>query len=141
MAGQRETGGRRSLWTFLALALLVLAYVYLGGGTRDAGRAAPVGTLAPGLVDVSGRVSRVLADDSQGSRHQRFLVDLPTGQRVLVAYNLNLAPRVPVAVGDEVELKGEFVANAKGGVIHWTHRDPQGRHVGGFVMLHGHRYD
>jgi len=85
-------------------------------------------------VQASGAVERILSDDEDGSRHQRFIVRLATGQTVLVAHNIDLAPRVaPLAVGDRVELFGEYEWNAQGGVIHWTHRDPAGRHVSGWV--------
>jgi hypothetical protein len=91
-------------------------------------------------VRVVGRVDRVLPDDDDGSRHQRFIVRLADGHTVLVAHNIDLAPRVPLAVGDEVELGGDFEWSEQGGVIHWTHRDPAGRHADGFVRHRGKTY-
>jgi len=92
-------------------------------------------------VQGSGRVTRVLADDNDGSRHQRFLVQLASGQTVLIAHNIDLANRVAsLAVGDSVEFSGEYEWNAKGGVIHWTHRDPRGSHVDGWIKHKGHTY-
>jgi hypothetical protein len=44
-------------------------------------------------------------------------------------------------MGDEVEFRGEYVWNAKGGVVHWTHRDPRGAHVGGWLRHAGRTYD
>jgi hypothetical protein len=90
-------------------------------------------------VEAAGRVTRVLPDDREGARHERFIVRLGTVS-VLVAHNLELAPRVPVASGDSVELRGEYEWNAKGGVIHWTHRDPAGRHQAGWIRHHGRLY-
>jgi cold shock CspA family protein len=85
-------------------------------------------------VQGSGVVERVLSDDSDGSRHQRFIVRLASGQTVLIAHNIDLAPRVAsIAQGDRVEFKGEYEWNDKGGVIHWTHRDPSGRHEAGWI--------
>jgi hypothetical protein len=43
-------------------------------------------------VEASGIVSRVLPDDNDGSRHQRFIVRMPSGQTVLIAHNIDLAP-------------------------------------------------
>lgn len=76
---------------------------------------------------------RLLPDDRQGSPHQRFLLRVAGGTTVLVAHNLDLAPRVALAPGDSVELRGEYEWNAKGGVIHWTHPDPDGRHEEGWI--------
>lgn len=83
---------------------------------------------------------RLLPDDREGSRHQRFVVLVNGKVTVLVAHNLDLAPRVSVAAGDSVELKGEYVWNDRGGVMHWTHRDPAGRHQAGWVRVGGRAY-
>jgi hypothetical protein len=91
-------------------------------------------------VETGGRVTRVLPDDRQGSRHERFVVKVDGGTGVLVAHNLDLAPRVPVTVGDSVEVRGEYEWNSQGGVIHWTHRDPDGRHEAGWIRLRGRLY-
>ena len=84
-------------------------------------------------VETGGRVIRLLPDDRQGSPHQRFLLRVGGGTTVLVAHNLELASRVSLAPGDSVELRGEYEWNAKGGVIHWTHPDPDGRHAEGWI--------
>ncbi len=84
-------------------------------------------------VYIDGKVDRTLKDDRRGSRHQRFIVELPSGHTVLVAHNIDLAPRVPLRVGDRVELYGEYEWNDRGGVVHWTHHDPQGRRSGGWI--------
>ena len=92
-------------------------------------------------VDGSGSVSRVLADDNQGERHQRFLVLLPTGQSILIVHNIDIAPRVDnLRTGDEVEFEGEYVWNSQGGLVHWTHHDPSNRHRPGWVKHAGHTY-
>ncbi|MET0646076.1 MAG: DUF3465 domain-containing protein [Pyrinomonadaceae bacterium] len=89
-------------------------------------------------VGGEGTVSRVLSDDLNGRRHQRFIVRLASGQTVLVAHNIDIAPRVDgLKVGDAVRFNGEYEWNPEGGVIHWTHRDPGGRHVAGWVEHKG----
>ena len=50
------------------------------------------------VVEAAGEVARILDDDLEGSRHQRFVVRLPVGHTVLISHNIDLAPRVPVAV-------------------------------------------
>jgi hypothetical protein len=92
-------------------------------------------------VQGSGMVLRVLADDNEGSRHQRFILELNSGRTALVAHNIDLAPRISsLSTGDIVEFYGEFEPSEQGGVIHWTHHDPQGRHVGGWLQHKGQRY-
>ena len=90
-------------------------------------------------VEAGGQVTRLLPDDREGARHERFIVRLGTVS-VLVAHNLDLAPRVPVEVGDSIELRGEYEWSAKGGVIHWTHRDPDHRHEAGWIRHRGRLY-
>ena len=92
-------------------------------------------------VEGEGTVVRVLPDDLDGSRHQRFIVQLASGQSLLFAHNIDIAPRINgLEKGDSVRFSGEYVWNAKGGVIHWTHHDPQGRHAAGWVIHNGKTY-
>ncbi len=93
-------------------------------------------------VTGSGRIARILGDDSLGDRHQRFILELPSGHTVLIAHNIDLAPRLePLAVGDAVEFHGIYEWNDKGGVVHWTHHDPQGQHEPGWLKLRGRTYE
>ena len=90
----------------------------------------------------TGEVTRMLSDDNEGSRHQRFIVTLPTGQTVLVSHNIDLAPRIDaLRQGDQVSFYGEYEWNPQGGVVHWTHHDPAGRHPGGWIEHEGRRYE
>lgn len=92
-------------------------------------------------VQGSGRVTKILADDDDGSRHQRFIVRLASGQTVLIAHNIDLASRVAsLQEGDTVEFFGEYEWNSKGGVVHWTHLDPQRRHEDGWIKHNGRTY-
>lgn len=91
-------------------------------------------------VEDEGRVQAILRDDLDGSRHQRFILRLTGGNTLLVSHNIDLAPRVPVAVGDHVSIRGEYVWNDKGGLVHWTHHDPKGRLPGGWISHEGREY-
>ena len=89
----------------------------------------------------SGIVIKVLPDDTNGSQHQRFIIKLASGQTVLIAHNIDLAPRLGgLAAGDRVEFYGEYEWNSQGGVVHWTHHDPAGRHIGGWLQYRGRQY-
>ena len=92
-------------------------------------------------VEGEGAVVRVLPDDMNGSRHQRFIVELASGQTLLFAHNIDIAPRIDgLEIGDSVRFSGEYIWKEKGGVIHWTHHDPQGRHAGGWIIHNGKTY-
>lgn len=92
-------------------------------------------------VKGSGTVIRILKDDNQGSRHQKFILKMLSGQTILIAHNIDLARKIDlIAKGDSVEFYGEYEWNQKGGVVHWTHHDPGGRHVGGWLKHNGKMY-
>ena len=92
-------------------------------------------------VEGEGVVTRILADDLSGSRHQRFIVRLKSDQTVLIAHNIDLAPRIAgLQTGDNVSFYGEYVWNEQGGKIHWTYHDPKGRHVAGWLKHNGRTY-
>jgi hypothetical protein len=104
------------------------------------GRAFDAGT-SNVQVEGEGVVTRVLADDLDGSRHQRFIVRLASGQTVLIAHNIDLAPRVAgLEEGDSVRFYGQYEWNEKGGTVHWTHRDPEGKHTSGWLKHNGRTY-
>lgn len=92
-------------------------------------------------VTTSGLVIRILPDDRDGSRHQKFIIRADSGETLLVAHNIDLAPRLEgLRTGERVRISGEFAWNPRGGTLHWTHRDPQGRHVAGYIEWRGRRY-
>lgn len=92
-------------------------------------------------VEGQGTVLRILPDDVEGSRHQRIVLELDNGQSVLIAHNIDLAPRVAgLARGDNLVFYGEYEWNSKGGVVHWTHKDPNRRHADGWLKHRGKTY-
>jgi hypothetical protein len=40
-----------------------------------------------------------------------------------------------------VTVHGEYVSNAEGGLLHFTHHDPDRSHEGGYVLYGRRRYD
>ena len=89
----------------------------------------------------NGVVIKSLSDDTERSRHQRFILKLHSGQTLLIAHNIDLAPRLSaLREGDVVAFNGEYEWNSKGGVIHWTHLDPNGHHEAGWLKHNGQIY-
>lgn len=84
-------------------------------------------------IEASGFVLRLLPDDHHGQRHQRFVLDVGHGQTLLITHNIEVAPRVPLGLGDRVQFRGIYEWNEQGGLVHWTHRDPMGSEDGGYV--------
>ena len=92
-------------------------------------------------VKATGTVIKLLRDDNKGSRHQKFILKLSSGQTLLIAHNIDLAPRInSLSKGDRVQFYGEYEWNSKGGVVHWTHKDPNSKHINGWLKHNGHIY-
>ncbi|HEY8678519.1 MAG TPA: DUF3465 domain-containing protein [Candidatus Dormibacteraeota bacterium] len=94
-------------------------------------------------VTADGTVTTVFADrTSRTGVHEQFIVTLASGDiTVEVEHNISIGARVPVAEGDHVIVHGEYIWNARGGLIHFTHHDPQGTHEGGYIQDRGQTYD
>ena len=94
-------------------------------------------------LTITGTVDRVLSDQSgPAGPHERFVVALAdVSMTVLIEHNLSIAPRVPVAAREAVVVHGEYVWNAQGGLVHFTHHDPDHSHEDGYILYAGKRYD
>jgi hypothetical protein len=149
-----EASGSSDVKRFLS-AIAIIATCYLGSGlASDASHVADASTGRNEAIENAfreqrsgvqvtgeGVVLRILPDDNDGHRHQRFILRLASGQTLLVAHNIDLAPRLAsLNPGDLVAFKAVYEWNAKGGTIHWTHRDPSGRHPGGWLRHGGQTY-
>ena len=95
------------------------------------------------MIDtVSGTVTAVLPDDEEGSRHQRFVIRISRAQTILIVHNIDMAPRLNGLIkGDRVNVKGEYEWNERGGLIHWTHKDPRSTHEDGWIDYNRVRYE
>ena len=125
---------KKFLFTLLACLTLSLNFAYANPQIDKAYQEKRSDVQVQGV----GKVIKVLSDDNKGSRHQRFLLKLPSNLTILVAHNIDLAKKIDsLKVGDNVEFYGEYEWNNKGGVIHWTHHDPRGKHKDGWLKHNG----
>src|ERR1700682_1249954 len=88
-------------------------------------------------------VVRLRADSTRSTdTHERFIIKLSSGDLTIeVEHNISIAARAPVKEGDHVIVHGEYIWNSQGGLIHFTHHDPQGTHEGGYIQAGGTTYD
>ncbi len=97
------------------------------------------------MVHFDARVVKLLPDDNEGDRHQRFLVAVDHKRSpirsVLIAHNIDLAPRVPIEEGATASFLGQYEYNDRGGLLHWTHHDPSNWRQGGWIDYCGKRYE
>jgi hypothetical protein len=150
--GVYRSPSRRRLIRFAVIAVILLAWMSRRSCTEETTRFADhTESLnevdeawkkrASGVwVELEGKVERILADDQEGSPHQRFVIRLPSSLTLLIVHNIELAPRVPVEVNDQVRVRGEYEWNQKGGLVHWTHHDPKGKLQGGWIRFREKEY-
>jgi hypothetical protein len=94
-------------------------------------------------VTADGVVVRTFTDrTSNTGTHEQFIIKLASQDlTVEIEHNISIGKRVPVAAGDHVIVHGEYIWNAEGGLIHFTHHDPQGTHENGYIVDNGTTYD
>ena len=96
-------------------------------------------------VTASGSVAHVLGTRAGPSgEHEGFLLHLRgaagRGLTVRVEDNTDLTGPIPLQAGSDVEVRGEYVYDPRGGLIHYTHRDPRLHHPAGYVRVEGKVY-
>jgi hypothetical protein len=96
-------------------------------------------------VTANGSVSRILGTRSGRSGvHEGFLLHLSGagghGLTVRVEDNVDLTGPIPLEPGEAATVRGEYIYDERGGLIHYTHRDPRGYHAAGYVQVAGRIY-
>lgn len=92
------------------------------------------------IVQGFAAVKSVLPDDADNGKHQNFIVSLENGRTFSVSHDVDVAPRVPLKQADLIEFRGQYDWNDQGGIVHWTHHDPDMNHQDGWIKLNGKVY-
>lgn len=88
------------------------------------------------FLQAKGKVVKLLADDTDGNPHQRFIIETHPSHTILIINNIQHGYRVPVKLGDIIEVQGSYIYNQYGGLIHETHHHQEGEeHEDGFITL------
>ncbi|MGI8827836.1 MAG: DUF3465 domain-containing protein [Chloroflexota bacterium] len=134
---------------FLGLVLVARREGHTTIGVKDAQRAGQVGCAQVTAADLHRTSSHwvtlraivygLLADSQGRYEHQRFLLRCPSGLTVLVVNDVSIGQRVPVRLGDVVTVRGIYVWNGLGGLVHFTHHS-LGAPQGGWILDHSHVY-
>ena len=134
----------------IGLALLCVLAGCSSGASQSSG-----GTIAQALeactrgaqhaeVQLQGTVVRVLGVRSgRSGAHEGFVLaaQSPSSRSlpgIRVEDNVDITGYIPMRRGDQLELQGQYECND--GVVHWTHRDPAGRHASGHITVNGRTY-
>ncbi|CAN5615256.1 hypothetical protein BH10BDE1_BH10BDE1_08680 [soil metagenome] len=134
---------------FAAILMVLLASVAVHAGSSapsyPAGQMALIQTQeahkGANFIEVADvTVTQLLPDDTFGSRHQKWVVQLSNGREVACVYNIDVTPKIPLKVGDIISLGGQFIYDRDGGLLHWLHEDGRGHRPNGYVELEGVRY-
>lgn len=84
-------------------------------------------------------VVRVLGTrDSRSGMHEGFVIRTPE-RTIRVEDNVDITGPIPMERGDAISLLGQLECDDY--VMHWTHRDPRGRHPSGYIKVNGRTYD
>ena len=131
----------------IALGLVVLALAgCANGSTPDNAALCRAYTSGTSHVEVTaeGTVVREFGVRAgRASPHEGFLMRLSSDCSLVVRVeaNVDFTGTFALRRGQTVDVRGEYEYYPLGGVIHWTHRDPRGRHEGGFISVDGKTYN
>jgi hypothetical protein len=134
---------RNALAAFAPAALMLAACSATQPPNDAAVCAAYSGERSGVEVVADGTVTRLLGVQAgRTSPHEGFLFRLASSCSVVVRVeaNTDFTGPIPLAPGEHVLVKGEYEYYPLGGVIHWTHRDPRGRHENGYIEAAGQMY-
>jgi hypothetical protein len=138
----------------IAVALFVAAVWYARSSTtgetvHDAERFAGAGcTMAADMfkrhqsaqwVTLSGVIQRRLNDTYGRFQHQRFILGCAKGLHVLVVNDVSVGQRVPIVARSRITVRGQYVWDSQGGLVHFTHH-ADGGETSGWILFGSHIY-
>jgi hypothetical protein len=129
----------RAARRFLVGALVVVTAGCASAHVDNAGFVHDLQSGHSAEVTIRGEVTRLDTDYTGPTGPHQYFVVTVDGHPVEIAYNLSLAPRVPVEVGDIVQVHGQFNADPGHPNIDDVHHSTGG-HQAGWVILNGHKY-
>ena len=92
------------------------------------------------MVEVDGTVVRILETHELRDRYQEFVIRIENGQSVHIVHDKAYADEIPLAVGDQVLVRGEYRWTENGGTIRYTYRDRSMQRRHGWIDHKGDRY-
>ena len=143
MAVHRRTQALRTLFASLALALTAACASHAEKPNNGAACNDYASQSSGNEVLVSGHVVALLGTrESRSGKHEGYLVKLNKNCDLLlkVETNTSITGPIPFTHDEPIVLKGVYVYDPLGGLIHWTHHDPSGRHMNGYVIAGGKSY-
>jgi hypothetical protein len=136
-----------SLWHRALTALAVIALAACSGQPEQPDNAQVCSAYGQGASDVEviaqGTIVAMLGEsEGRSGEHEGFLLKLRKQCDMLlrIEVNTDITGPIPLHPGETAIVKGQYETDATGGVIHWTHHDPEGRHVGGYIVVGGKTY-
>jgi hypothetical protein len=92
-------------------------------------------------LSMEGKISRVFSAGETDAGQQKFVLQLAQGQSVTVIHDATLGAAIEgLAVGETIEVSGEYHWTADGGIMRWTHRNPEDNRQAGWVNYKGRLY-
>ena len=92
------------------------------------------------MVEVDGQVVRILEAHELRERYQEFIIRLRNGQSVHIVHDMAYADEIPLSIGDQVLVRGEYRWSENGGTISYTYRDRSMQRRHGWIDHRGDRY-
>lgn len=130
----------------LMIMVLVIGVAGCGGGNALPDNERLLNAFEQGRTGVwvsgHGIVAQLIGDETvSGERHQRMVVNVDGRLDLIVRHSTEQSERIPVAQGDTVAFQGRYEWSGRGGVVGFTHHDPEQPGDGGWIRYQGTTYD
>jgi len=93
------------------------------------------------MVEVSGKVVRLIETEKNEGSLQWFQIATPNGLRLMVAHDHGPAEPIPLKPRDEVTVRGRYEWTETGGTLRNTERDSSLSRLHGWILHDGRKYD